>query len=151
MELGRHSIVEWAESAPDDGADFTPAQEKFLVEMPIGKGGMGEVLLVTDQDLRRQLQALLLAGVDADVRICIPFVTDCGELRRVREILFEERLELRKAEERFRESLQVGVVIETPAAMLGGLRLVMVAPPAAASVPAVAGRAPRHGASGRTV
>jgi hypothetical protein len=56
MELGfgRGSIVEWVEGAPEDGgADFVPAQERFLVEMPIGAGGMGEVFLVTDQDLRR--------------------------------------------------------------------------------------------------
>ena len=55
FELGRKSIVEWAEEAPEAeaAADFTPAQEKFVVEMLIGSGGMGEVFLVTDQDLRR--------------------------------------------------------------------------------------------------
>jgi serine/threonine-protein kinase len=66
MELGRHSIVEWAESAPDDGTDFTPAQEKYRVEAPIGSGGMGEVVLVTDQDLRRQV-AMKLIKMDAAI------------------------------------------------------------------------------------
>jgi len=66
MELGRHSIVEWAESAPEGGADFTPAQEKYRVEAPIGSGGMGEVLLVTDQDLRRQV-AMKVIRQDASV------------------------------------------------------------------------------------
>ena len=62
FELGRKSIVEWAEEAPEEqaSADFTPAQEKFLVEMPIGSGGMGEVFLVTDQDLRRQVAMKVL-------------------------------------------------------------------------------------------
>ncbi|MHC4941327.1 MAG: bifunctional serine/threonine-protein kinase/formylglycine-generating enzyme family protein [Planctomycetota bacterium] len=60
MDLGRHSIVEWAEAAPDDGADFAPAQEKYRVEAPIGSGGMGEVLLVTDEDLRRQVAMKLI-------------------------------------------------------------------------------------------
>ena len=57
LELGRRSIVEWAESAPEaeSAAEFSPAQEKFVVETSIGKGGMGEVFLVTDQDLRRQV------------------------------------------------------------------------------------------------
>lgn len=55
MDLGRKSIVDWAEAAPDGAADFTPAEEKYVVEAPIGKGGMGEVFLVTDQDLRRQV------------------------------------------------------------------------------------------------
>ncbi len=61
LDLGRQSIVEWAESAPEDAvADFVPAQEKFNVEMPIGRGGMGEVFLVTDQDLRRQVAMKVL-------------------------------------------------------------------------------------------
>jgi serine/threonine-protein kinase len=61
LDLGRRSIVEWAEEAPDEGAaDFVPAQEKFTVEMPIGQGGMGEVFLVTDQDLRRQVAMKVL-------------------------------------------------------------------------------------------
>ncbi|MHC4550010.1 MAG: SUMF1/EgtB/PvdO family nonheme iron enzyme [Planctomycetota bacterium] len=61
LDLGRRSIVDWAESAPDKaGAEFVPAQEKFLVETPIGKGGMGEVFLVTDQDLRRQVAMKIL-------------------------------------------------------------------------------------------
>ena len=32
----------------------------------------------------------------AEVRIAVPFVLDCADLRRVRELLFEERLELRR-------------------------------------------------------
>jgi len=61
LDLGRRSIVEWAEEAPDEGgADFEPATEKFVVEMPIGRGGMGEVFLVTDQDLRRQVAMKVL-------------------------------------------------------------------------------------------
>ncbi|MHC4955759.1 MAG: protein kinase domain-containing protein [Planctomycetota bacterium] len=60
IEMGRKSIVEWAEESPEVDADFTPAQEKFLVEMPIGSGGMGEVFLVTDQDLRRQVAMKVL-------------------------------------------------------------------------------------------
>lgn len=69
--------------------------------------------------LRRQLQALLVAGTGADVRIAVPFVTDCSDLRRVREILFEERLELRRTGERFQSQVPVGVVLETPASLLG--------------------------------
>ncbi|MDH3590832.1 MAG: SUMF1/EgtB/PvdO family nonheme iron enzyme [Planctomycetota bacterium] len=72
MDLGRKSIVEWAESAPDGGTDFTPAQEKYHVEAPIGSGGMGEVLLVTDQDLRRQVAMKLIrkdAAIGQDQRL----------------------------------------------------------------------------------
>ncbi len=46
LDLGRHSIAKWAEGAPDKAGatDFTPAEQKFVVEMPIGQGGMGESL-----------------------------------------------------------------------------------------------------------
>ena len=37
LDLGRRSIVEWAETAPEDAAaEFVPAQEKFTVETVIG-------------------------------------------------------------------------------------------------------------------
>ena len=42
MDLGRTSIAEWAKSAPEEGvAELLPAKQKFTVESPIGKGGMG--------------------------------------------------------------------------------------------------------------
>jgi phosphoenolpyruvate-protein kinase (PTS system EI component) len=69
--------------------------------------------------LRRQLQAILIAGHGAEVRIAVPFVLDCSDLRRVRELVFEERLELRRTGERFQANVPVGVVLETPASLLG--------------------------------
>jgi phosphotransferase system enzyme I (PtsI) len=69
--------------------------------------------------LRRQLQALLIAGSGAEIRIAVPFVADCADLRRVREILFEERMELRRTGERFQAAVPVGVVLETPSSLLG--------------------------------
>ncbi|MHC4410794.1 MAG: serine/threonine-protein kinase, partial [Planctomycetota bacterium] len=73
IKLGRRSIVEWAESAPDAGAaDFTPALEKFAVETAIGRGGMGEVFLVNDQDLKRQVAMKILrsdTGVGREQRL----------------------------------------------------------------------------------
>ncbi len=87
----------------------------------LGRAGT-RALLDTPSVLRRQLQAILLASNGVDVRIALPFVTDCGDLRRVKEVLFEERIELRKTEAHFDErsgAVQIGVVVETPAAMLG--------------------------------
>ncbi|HEX6882833.1 MAG TPA: putative PEP-binding protein [Planctomycetota bacterium] len=69
--------------------------------------------------LRRQLQALLMGGTGAEIRIAVPFVLDSSDLRRVREALFEERLELRRTGERFQSSVPVGVVLETPGSLLG--------------------------------
>ncbi|MFQ5844687.1 MAG: SUMF1/EgtB/PvdO family nonheme iron enzyme, partial [Planctomycetota bacterium] len=65
LELGRRSVVDWlsvrrAQDAPADEEAFSPAAEKYVVETPIGRGGMGEVFLVTDQDLRRQVAMKVL-------------------------------------------------------------------------------------------
>lgn len=73
--------------------------------------------------LRSQLRALLMAATDHELGIAIPFVLDCGDLRRVKEILFEERYELSKRQT-MAKSVAVGVVIETPAALLGARDLV---------------------------
>ncbi|MCZ6596690.1 MAG: PEP-utilizing enzyme [Planctomycetota bacterium] len=84
----------------------------------LGRAGV-RALLENETVLRRQLQAILLAGAEQEVRIAVPFVTDVGELRRVNEILFQERFELRKGGEDFQDKADVGAVVETPAAMLG--------------------------------
>lgn len=81
----------------------------------LGRSGV-RLLLEREQILREQLKALLLAATDADVRIAIPLINDCGELRRVKEILYEERFALRRDDA---PRLSVGVIVETPAAALG--------------------------------
>lgn len=84
----------------------------------LGVAGV-RLLLAREQVLRNQLQAILRASVGTAVRIAIPFVTDTADLRRVKEILFEERLELRRTGDAFAEDVELGVVIETAAAFLG--------------------------------
>ncbi|MBI5363070.1 MAG: phosphoenolpyruvate--protein phosphotransferase [Planctomycetes bacterium] len=95
-----------------EGRELNPA---------LGKSGV-RVLLAREQVLRRQLQAILKAprpSPDARVRIAVPFVMDCGDLRRVKEVLFEERYALRRAGASFQEHADLGAVIETPAAAIG--------------------------------
>jgi phosphotransferase system enzyme I (PtsI) len=84
----------------------------------LGRVGI-RILLQQEAVLRRQLQAMLLAFHDRELEIALPFVTDCGELRRVKELLFEERTELRKQPEPFQEQPRIGVVIQTPASVFG--------------------------------
>ena len=81
----------------------------------LGRSGV-RLLLEHEQVLREQLKALLLASTDADVRLAIPRINDCGELRRVKEILYEERFALRRDDA---PRLSVGVIIETPVAAMG--------------------------------
>ena len=77
LDLGRRSIVEWAEKAPQEGAsEFVPAQEKFAVETSIGRGGMGEVFLVTDQDLRRQVAMKILRQDASNREMRLHFIAE---------------------------------------------------------------------------
>lgn len=84
----------------------------------LGRAGV-RALLSRELVLRRQLEAILRASANGEVRIAVPFVCDVAELRRVRECLFEEKLELRKRGIAHASRTQVGAVIETPAALLG--------------------------------
>jgi phosphotransferase system enzyme I (PtsI) len=96
-----------------DGRELNPA---------LGVAGV-RALLANQRVLREQLQAILRATVGARARIAVPFLTDTGELRRIKEILFEERLELRKRGEPFQDKIELGAIIETPAAAIGAREL----------------------------
>ncbi len=60
--FGRESVVtrvaahrEIADATGAGETLFQPAREKYVVTMTIGRGGMGEVLLVEDRDLKREV------------------------------------------------------------------------------------------------
>jgi phosphotransferase system enzyme I (PtsI) len=65
---------------------------------------------------RTQLRALLRAGLHGDVRIMLPLVVTVDEVRAARVLLAEAATELRQRGVPHRESLSLGVMIETPAA-----------------------------------
>ncbi len=71
-EIGRRSVVMMLTAAGElapveatagdagSGDEFTPSDEKYVREGMLGSGGMGEVLLVHDTDLRRQVAMKVL-------------------------------------------------------------------------------------------
>ncbi len=85
----------------------------------LGRAGV-RVLIERGIVMRRQLEAIMRAAIDGtQVRIAVPFLTDVSELRRVKEALFDVRSELQRAGHRSSLDVQLGAVIETPAAALG--------------------------------
>jgi eukaryotic-like serine/threonine-protein kinase len=60
-DLGRESVLARIGAAAGEAGDrgggvaFVPAKEKYAIEGVVGSGGMGEVLLATDRDLKRQV------------------------------------------------------------------------------------------------
>lgn len=129
IEHGRGQPVTFRLLHVDSSLEVTYLHESRELNPSLGRAGV-RVLLAREQVLRRQLTALLRAapaGSEARVRIAVPFVTDCGDLRRVKEILFEERYALRKAGVPFQENVELGAVIETPVAALGARDLALEA------------------------
>lgn len=68
--------------------------------------------------LRPQLRAILRAAVGHDLRVMLPLVTQVEEVRQVRTMLDDERAALRAAGHQAAERVPLGVMIETPAAVV---------------------------------
>ena len=75
---------------------------------------------------RPQLRAVLRAAVGRDMRMMLPLITRVDEVTRVREMLEEERAALLRAGEQAAERVPLGVMIETPAAVILADRLAAV-------------------------
>lgn len=76
--------------------------------------------LLRNQDvLRLQLRAILRAAAGTETTgVLVPFVTHAMELQRVKAIVIEERLALRKAKVEVAEGVRLAPVIEVPSAAL---------------------------------
>lgn len=90
----------------------------------LGRAGI-RALFAHEPVLRNQLQAILrVSSDDQPVRIAVPFVIDSSDIRRVKELLFEERFALRNLGAHEGEYIAVGAVVETPSAALSTLGLI---------------------------
>ena len=67
---------------------------------------------------RPQLRALLRAAFDRELQVMLPMVISLGELRRAKDMLAEESAALEREGIRAARTLTMGVMIETPAAVL---------------------------------
>lgn len=65
---------------------------------------------------RTQLRALLRASVYGDLRIMFPMIATLGEFRKAKGILLEEKEKLVNEGTKVSDTLQVGIMIEIPAA-----------------------------------
>ena len=75
---------------------------------------------------RPQIRAILRAALDRDIQVMLPLVTLVEEVETTRQIVLEEGEALRQAGVPAAESVPVGVMIETPAAVLIADRLAEV-------------------------
>lgn len=76
------------------------------------------VCLDTPELFRKQLRALIRATAHGDVRFMLPLVNEIDEVRRTRAMLSEIEDDLRRNDIPFNAGYKLGIMIETPAAVL---------------------------------
>ena len=75
---------------------------------------------------KTQLRAILRAATGHDIRIMFPMIAAVTEVTRARELLDEARAELRAAGQPFGGKIQVGIMVEIPAAAVMADKFVKV-------------------------
>jgi phosphotransferase system enzyme I (PtsI) len=111
----------------DLGGDKFPAAFKAPVEANPFLGWRSiRVCLDQPEVFRPQIRAVLRAAASHDIQLMLPLVTTVQEVRDTLEIVAEEATALKKAGTRSADSVPVGVMIETPAAVLMADRLAEV-------------------------
>ncbi|MGH7561948.1 MAG: phosphoenolpyruvate--protein phosphotransferase [Gemmatimonadales bacterium] len=84
------------------------------------------VCLDQPEIFRPQLRALLRAAADRTVWVMLPLITRVDEVIRARDMIAEEAADLKRAGVRAAETVPVGVMVETPAAVVIADRLAEV-------------------------
>lgn len=84
------------------------------------------VCLDQPEIFRPQLRAILRAAADRRVQVMLPLITRVDEVERARQMLAEEAADLERAGVRAARDLPVGVMVETPAAVIIADRLAKV-------------------------
>lgn len=103
----------------DLGGDKFPAAFKAPTEANPFLGWRSiRVCLDRPELFRAQLRAVLRAAAGRDIRLMLPLVTRVEEVVRARAMLAEESAALKAAGVRAAETVPVGVMIETPAAVV---------------------------------
>ncbi|MGZ8392717.1 MAG: phosphoenolpyruvate--protein phosphotransferase [Gemmatimonadales bacterium] len=111
----------------DLGGDKFPAAFKAPVEANPFLGWRSiRVCLDQPEVFRPQIRAVLRAAASHDIQLMVPLVTTVQEVQETLEIVAEEAASLRKAGKQSADSVPVGVMIETPAAVLMADRLAEV-------------------------
>lgn len=84
------------------------------------------VCLDQPEIFRPQLRAILRAGSDRRIQVMLPLITRVDEVTRARQMIAEEAADLERAGIRAARELPVGVMVETPAAVIIADRLAKV-------------------------
>lgn len=76
------------------------------------------ICLTKQTIFKTQLRAILRASAYGQIAIMFPMITSLSEVKQIKSILEEVKMELREAGITFNEAMEMGVMIETPAAVM---------------------------------
>jgi phosphotransferase system enzyme I (PtsI) len=103
----------------DLGGDKFPDQQQEWKEMNPFLGWRSIRFCLQRPDVfRTQIRAILRASVEKNLRIMYPLVTSIDEVNQANALVEECKEQLRREQKPFNENIEIGVMIETPAAAL---------------------------------
>jgi len=103
---------------PIPSIDLAPEQNPFL-----GQRAIRLALADPDRLLYPQLRALFRASDGRNIKIMFPMVATAGEIRQLKAAVASVRTELQQAGTPFDGSVEVGIMVEIPAAAVAAHRL----------------------------
>lgn len=103
----------------DIGADKLPRFSNYGKEENPALGLRSIRISLTDvDDFKVQLRALYRASVFGNLGIMFPMITSVEEIVKVKEIISDVKAELSEKGEPFSDTVQIGIMVETPAAVM---------------------------------
>jgi len=103
----------------DIGADKQAAYFNLPQEENPALGYRAIRICLTQTDIfKTQLRALLRASAYGQIAIMFPMITSVWEVKRIKEILEEVKAELKGDGIPYNEDMEIGIMIETPAAVM---------------------------------
>ena len=112
---GRRVIIRTLDIGADKQADYFHLDKE---ENPAMGLRAIRICLTRPEVFRTQLRALYRASAYGKIAIMFPMITAVWEVKKIKEIVEEVKEELRKEGIAFREDMELGIMIETPAAVM---------------------------------
>lgn len=112
---GKKVIIRTLDIGADKQADYFGLDKE---ENPALGYRAIRICLTREDIFKTQLRALYRASAFGQISIMFPMIISLAEVKRIKEIVEEVKAELRQEGIRFNEQVEIGVMIETPAAVM---------------------------------
>lgn len=113
--LGKRVIIRTLDIGADKNVDYFDMPKE---ENPAMGVRAIRICLARPLVFKTQLRALLRASAYGKIAIMFPMITSIGEITKIKEILESEKQSLKNDNIPFNENIEIGIMIETPAAAI---------------------------------